>query len=355
MLRLAALGAVAMGVALTISCASGGQRSGNSGGEGGTDLLPQGGMGGEGEACALYELTAEVKPVNLYVMFDKSSSMAGSKWDAAKAGMTAFVQDAASDGLKVALRFFPRDADATPACDQQAYEEPTVDFTALPDGAAAIVAAMEAEAPDGFSTPIYPALGGAILEGIEVAENSPGEVSAVLLVTDGAPEGPADMCGGVDPEDPQVLADLAAAGAAFDPPVATYVVGLPGVDQATANLIAAAGGTDEAILVASTNVESEFQQALSKVRGDALPCSYEVPEQVLSGEVSIGLVNVEITQPGGEPETVPFDPSCTGEGWHYDDQQSPTSIDLCPDSCQHLEANPGVSIRVVLGCTTALQ
>ncbi|HHH29179.1 MAG TPA: VWA domain-containing protein [Polyangiaceae bacterium] len=338
---------------LSAACAAGGQDVG-SGGEGGVDFLPDGGNGGT-DGCALYELTAEVKPVNLYIMFDKSSSMAGNKWNAAKSGLTAFVEDEGAAGLKVALRFFPRPADATPACDQQAYKDPVVDFTLLPDGASAIVGAIEAESPDGFSTPIYPALGGALLEGIEVAENNAGEVSAVLLVTDGAPEGPAAMCNGVDPEDPQVIADLAATGASFDPPVATYVVGLPGVDQSSANLIAAAGGTDEAILVGSSNVEAEFQDALAKVRGDALPCSYEVPEQVTSGEVSLGLVNVEITEPGGDPATVPYDPSCDGVGWHFDDQANPTSIELCSSSCQQLKANPGVSIRVVLGCTTAVK
>ena len=348
-----AAGSLAVSVLASAACGSGGKEVG-SGGDGGIDFLPQGGNGGT-DACALYELTAEVKPVNLYIMFDKSNSMAGNKWTAAKAGLTAFVEDEAAAGLKVALRFFPRPADATPACDQQAYKAPTVDFTELPGGAPAIVSAIEAEAPDGFSTPIYPALGGALLEGIEVAENNPGEVSAVLLVTDGAPEGPAATCNGVDPEDPQVIADLAATGYAFDPPVATYVVGLPGVDQSSANLIAAAGGTDAAILVGSTNVEAEFQDALAKVRGDALPCSYEVPEQVTSGEVSLGLVNVEITDPGGDPATVPFDPSCNGVGWHFDDQQNPTSIELCGASCQQLKANPGVSIRVVLGCTTAVK
>jgi hypothetical protein len=341
-------------VALAASaCASSGSPTG-TGGDGGIDLLPQGGNGGS-DACALYEQTAVSKPVNLYIMFDKSSSMAGTKWEAAKAGLTAFVEDPSSAGTKVALRFFPRMPDAVPACDQQAYQEPTVDFTPLPDGAPAIVAALGAEAPDGFSTPIYPALGGALLEGIAVAQANPGEVSAVLLVTDGAPEGPAAMCAGVDPEDPQVLADLAATGAGFAPPVATYVVGLPGVDQSTANAIAAAGGTDEAILVASTNVESEFQSALSKVRGDALPCAYEVPPEVQSGEIGLGLVNVEVTQPGGEAETVPFDPACDGEGWHFDDVASPTAIELCPASCAQLEANPGVSIRVVMGCTTAVK
>ena len=337
------------------ACAGGtADRTTGNGGAGGLNLSADGGSDPD-DACALYEHQAVSKPVNLYIMFDKSNSMAGNKWDAAKAGLTAFVSDDSSSGLDVALRFFPRSVDATPACDQQAYAEPTVPFTELPAGAAAITAALEAEAADGFSTPIYPALGGALLKGIEMAQNNPGEVSAVLLVTDGAPEGPAALCGSVDPEDPQVIADLATAGLNFNPPVATYVVGLPGVDQSAANLIAAAGGTDEAILVASTNVEAEFQDALSKIRGDALPCSYEIPSEVASGEVDLGLVNIEITEDGQEPELVPFDADCSGEGWMFDDIDMPSAIILCPDTCAWLKSNPGVSIRVVLGCNTVVK
>ena len=341
---------------VALSCATSEQAPAGGGGEGGVNLLPDAGGGFDPDAaCAFYEHQAVTKPVNLYIMFDKSSSMAGSKWTAAKAGLAAFVGDDKSAGLKVALRFFPRDPDATPACEQAAYKEPVVPFTELPGGAAAIVAAVGAEAPDGFSTPMYPALGGAILKGIEVAENSPGEVSAVLLITDGAPEGPAPTCGGLDPEDPQVLAGLAAAGLAFSPSVTTYVVGLPGVDQTTANLIAQAGGSDEAILVGNTNVEAEFRDALAKVRGNALPCSYDIPEQVLTGEVDLGLVNIQITPEGGGAEIVPFDPDCVGEGWRYDDPSQPTAILLCPTTCEHLKSSPGIAIRVILGCNTQVK
>ena len=324
------------------------------GGEGGIAFLPDGGGGFDPDAaCALYEHQAITKPVNLYIMFDKSSSMAGTKWTAAKAGLTAFVEDDSASGLKIALRFFPRPADATPACDQAAYKTPDVDYVALPMGAAAIIAAIEAQTPDGFSTPIYPALGGALLESIDQAQQNPGEVSAVLLVTDGAPEGPAATCSGVDPEDPQVIADLAAVGLSAG--VSTYVVGLPGVDQTSANLIAAAGGTDSAILVAASDVESQFQDALAKVRGDALPCAYDVPAEVQSGMVGLGLVNIAITPEGGEPQLVPFDPNCSGAGWHFDDASAPTAIVLCPATCASLKAMPGISIRVILGCNTLVK
>jgi von Willebrand factor type A domain-containing protein len=337
------------------ACAKSGESDAGPGG-GGIDLST-GGAGGidPDAACALYEEQAVSKPVNLYVMFDKSSSMAGNKWDAAKAGLAAFLDDPKSAGVRVALNFFPRDPDQTPACDQMAYAEPEVPFDVLPDNAGPMKAALDAEQPDGFDTPMWPALGGAILKGIETAENNPGENSAVLLVTDGKPEGPAATCAGVDPEDPQEVANLAAAGLAFDPSVVTYIVGLPGVDQAAANLIAQAGGSDAAILVSNTNVEEEFRLALAKVRGEALPCIYELPPQVVSGDVGLGFVNVEISHAGGDPTTVPFDPDCSGDGWSYDDPEMPTAIVLCPETCAALKADLEAGIQVVMGCATFVE
>lgn len=352
-----AVGLAALSAAASVAaCASSELPAEGEGGSGGGSLFEDAGNvdASPDAACALYEEQGITKPVNLYIMFDKSSSMAGDKWLSAEAGLRAFVDDDASAGLKVALRFFPRPPDAIPACDQFAYKEPTVPFGLLPGNAQAIKDAIGAEQPDGFSTPVYPALGGAILMGIEVAENNPDESSAVLLVTDGSPQGPAATCGGFDPEDPQVIADLAATGAAYDPPVVTYVVGLPGVDQSFANLVAAHGGSDAAILVGATNVEEEFRQALLRVRGDAVPCEYLLPDQVQDGEVAISHVNVEVTpgMAGGDPRLLPQDAACSGDGWRYDDPAQPTAIVLCPATCDALKQDLGASIRIVLGCST---
>jgi hypothetical protein len=227
--------------------------------------------------CGYTTEKANTYPVTLYLLVDKSSSMAGFKWEAAKAGLTAFVNDPASAGLTVGLRFFPRPPDGTPVCDQKAYQTPQVPFGVLPDNAQPIIDTLTTSTPDGFSTPIYPALGGGILAGIDIASNDPNRRTAVILVTDGLPQGPAPTCSGVDPEDTAVIADLAQTGATFNPPVSTFVIGLPGVDQTFANAVAAAGGTDSAILVGNVNVEESFKQALDKVRGEALPCDYEIP------------------------------------------------------------------------------
>jgi hypothetical protein len=311
-------------------------------------------------ACGLVTEEAIAVPLNLYIMMDKSSSMAGNdpmvadKWTSAKAGLTAFVNSARFAGVRVALRFFPRVADDVPACDHEAYREPLVPFGPLPDNAGAIVAAIEAESPNGASTPVYPALGGALLQGIDVAKNHPGEASAVLLVTDGQPQGPAAQCAGVNPEDPDAIADLAAAGARYGTPVRTFVIGLPGVNQSFANQVAAAGGTDAAVLVGATNIAVEFQNALAKVTGQALPCEFEVPSQVAGGQVAFDDVNVLFGLDGASQEILPQRPGCDGPGWRYDDPASPAALVLCPDTCEAARGASIAKIQILLGCETVI-
>jgi hypothetical protein len=346
-----------LGTETTFSTSASGTGSGQTGGQGGDPSFVDAGGAGDGgldpdAACGLITEEAKGTPLNLYIAFDKSQSMAGTKWNSAKAGLSAFVNDPTSAGVRVALNFFPLPSEAT--CDQFAYKEPVVPFSELPQGAAALTAAMDAAQPDGFSTPIYPALGGAILKGIEVAQNNPTEVSAVLLVTDGQPVGPMGTCGMADPEDAQVIADLAAKGAMFNPPVRTFVIGLPGVNQVFANKVAAAGGTDAAIVIGAANVEVEFQKALAKVRGEALPCEYEIPTKVEGGEVDPGFVNVLLSLGGGMGEILPQDPACTGEGWKYDDAAKPTKILFCDASCKAVKADYTAKVQVLLGCKTEI-
>jgi hypothetical protein len=92
------------------------------------------------------------------------------------------------------------------------------------------------------------------------------------------------------------------------------------------------------------------------VRGDALPCSYEIPEGVTDGNVTIAQVNVEVTPGGGgDPYVVPQNATCNGEGWFYDDPLDPTSIELCPDTCSALKADLEAGIEILLGCATVLK
>ena len=306
-------------------------------------------------ACASVHEQGTAKPLDLYIMLDKSSSEVGTKWDSAKAGLGSFLNDPASAGIRVAINFFPREVDATPACDQPAYKNPRVAFAALPGNAAAIAGALAQETPNGSITPIYPALGGALLAAIAEVKARPGDTAAVLLVTDGEPTGPAPTCAGVNPEDPGEIAKLAKA--AFDraPSVRTFVIGLPGVSPAIANQIAAAGGTAHAFLVSGTSIQADLQQALAEVRGRALPCEYELPAKLLDKTYAYDTVNVGYTRTGSPgPETIPQS-SCAGEGWRYDQPSSPSRIILCAATCDRLRANLGGKIEIELGCTTVVK
>lgn len=300
-------------------------------------------------ACGLITEEAKSTPLDLYIAFDRSSSMVGDKWDSSKIGLTAFVNDPDSAGIGVAINFFPLENTPT-TCNQFDYQPPKVDFAPLPGNAKLITDAMASASPTGFSTPIYPALGGAILAAKAYADGNSGHAAAVLLVTDGAPQGPAPMCGNVNPEDPKVIADLAAAGVSYG--VKTFVVGLPGVNPMIANQIAIGGGTGAAIVVGSFDVKAEFQKALAQVRGEALPCEYLIPDKVEGGAVNVGDVNVLVTPKGGNSAVLPQDAKCGAKGWKYDDPVKPTKIILCPASCQSLKTDFGAKVQILLGCKT---
>lgn len=299
-------------------------------------------------SCAVISESAKAVPLNLYITFDKSSSMAGNKWTSATAGLSAFVNDPSSSGIVAALNFFP--LDNNPTCDQFAYLPPVVQFGPLPQNGPAIDKAVMMTTPNGFSTPIYPALGGAILAVKQQIDAKKGEAGAVLLITDGAPQGPAPTCGGVNPEDPKEIAKLAATGLGYG--IKTFVIGLPGVDQSVANQIAAAGGTTTSILVGAANVQMEFTNALATVRGQSVPCVYDLPDEVTNGSIDVGKVNVVVTPSGKKPGVVPQDPTCKGPGWKYDDPANPKHIILCPQTCDALHNDFGASVEILLGCKT---
>ena len=339
---------------------------GGSGGSGGLNV--GGGTGGSGGTvldtglndaldpdggCFYTKEVGKNTPLQLFIALDKSSSMLGFKWDAAKAGLISFVKNPTSAGIHVGLKFFPRAGDGTPVCDQKPYSTPDTPFALLPGNAAAIEAAINAAAPDGPSTPTYPALGGAILKGIEIGKNNPGHTAAVLLVTDGAPAGPAPLCQGVDPTSTAEIAKLAASGLSFS--VLTFVIGLPGVDQAFANAVAKAGGSNSAILVSNTNVQKEFEDAMGKVRGEALPCEYEIPEKVQKGEISYNLVNVALTPGGGALQILKQTTDCNAGGdWIYSNT-TPKKILLCPSVCAAVKKDYLAQIEIQMGCATVIK
>jgi len=343
-------------VGTTVDAAASGAGGGDGGAAQGTQdavvvasSSGQGGSGGEG--CDSFKRDGERKPLHLFVVIDKSSSMDGDKWNNTVNSVGAFAAAEASVGIDFALHFLPNPG--APTCDAQAYKEPDVGWGPLPDIAPDVATALEVANPDGQSSPMYPALGGALLATIERIDQFPGEAAAVLLMTDGAPQGPATLCSGVDPESTEAIAQLAANAFDRDNPVFTFVVGLQNVDLDFADAVADAGGTGEAFPIFGDNPAASLQEALDAIRSQALPCSYELPSELTDPDdaVSINEVNVEITVEG-DVSTIPRNDDCDGAGWRYDDPDSPSEILLCPASCEDLRSDPVGRLEIVLGCET---
>jgi Mg-chelatase subunit ChlD len=300
------------------------------------------GLPPEQKQCAASTATAEAVPVNLVFMFDQSGSMGGGdrgvKWDPVTSATTSFFGDAASKGIRASLQYFPQGG----SCSTSVYENPEVALTDLPN-TTTLASSFAAHDPGG-STPTLPALTGALAHAATVATAHPGEATAVVLVTDGDPDG----CG----SEVQNTADAALAAAAT---TKTYVIGV-GASLTALDQIAASGGTQKAILVNATNAaqaNTELQAALAKIRGATLSCSYQMPAAPAGQTLDIATVNVNFTPTGGAPQTLAYNKDCTGgTGWHYDNANAPTKVEICKTTCDSAQADKSGKIDISVGCAT---
>ncbi|MCS6898193.1 MAG: vWA domain-containing protein [Myxococcales bacterium] len=391
-----ALGLGAAGV-WTVACSSGGTSAtdlppgaGGKGGSGGSGIsgqsgsgAPTGGMSGSGgsegdagsnafggsagtvsldggkdaleEGCAGVEAQATRVPLTLYVVLDRSSSSSGLKWDASIQGLGAFLKDPASAGITVGLVTFPRQPLLNPQeCSFSNYKEPQVPFAKLPENAQPILDFLATVKPNGFGTPIYPALGGALERAAVSKMAKPEENFAVLLVTDGEPAPPPTTCNGVD-----VLkidnSSALVADTLVKYQVKTFVIGLPGIPASFADALAKKGGTQAIVIQQDVDLEKQFQGALSAVLGEGLGCEFPLPPD--SSKYDKDLVNVNYTKGDGSG-TLDLKRSMgckDGSGWDYDNDIKPTKLVLCGTTCEQVKKDGLAKINVVLGCPTRIQ
>jgi hypothetical protein len=320
-----------------------------SGGSGGGIIIDsgQGGGNSDGSACAAETQTADLVPLDLYIMLDKSGSMGngtGSKWEAVTTAMQAFVNDTASAGIGVGLQYFP----GSPECMDATYSTPEVPIAALPGNASAIVSSLTATVPGG-QTPAKPALQGAVDYMTGWLLQNPTHAGVVVLATDGQPN---DCASTVDN-----VASIAQAAAGDTPPILTFVIGV-GTSLTNLDQIAAAGGTKKAFIVDTTgNVTQQFIDALNAIRGGAIACEYLIPKPE-AGTIDPGKVNVSYTPGDGSPaETFNYvkdEASCpaNGDAWYYDNPANPTKVILCPATCDKVKQDSKAEVKVAFGCKT---
>jgi len=343
---------------------------------GGSTGLP--GIGGgtvvdPDSACAKGTASANLAGVNMFVMFDRSSSMSQavqrrgpSRWDLTSAALSSFFSSTDAAGLNVALRFFPHDMpmagcngsnDDPAGCNIEACAAPLVPLGTLSTEAAPadaqeqrLVDATTAAAPGmaGQGTPISAALSGAYQWADAQHAKTPNENTVVVLVTDGQPNGCDTNIGNI--------AGLAAAALANG--TRTYAIGLTGSREEEMDQIARAGGTQAGIFVADgANTTQDLVNALGDIRGAVLDCDFAMPVPKPGVGVDPSLINVNFTPGGGKTATltqVGDEAGCANTaGWYYDDPVDPSRIILCKSACDTVTGDPMASLEILLGCPTS--
>jgi hypothetical protein len=380
-----------LGLLVGSACGASGGGGSNTGGTGGHSATGNGGMGGTGglstgglssgggggsgagPVCQSEPHTGQLVPLDMYVMLDRSGSMGSNGgWSGVTTAFKNFVALPGLEGLGMGISFFPvpagpppplycdangwcgPDASCVPGfnicvpddkCEATDYAQPVVPIAPLPGVGAAINAAINNTKPEG-NTPTRAALQGAMMYALNWAQANTDHITVVVLATDGEPTG----CS------PNAISDVsavAALGLAASPSVRTFVVGIG--DLQSLKSVAEAGGTQDAIIVSTSNPAQDFLDALNAIRG-AIGCSYKIPVPNAGGEADPNLVNVVFTPEGGGPDDaetfigVDGPGDCQGKkAWHYNTDK--TQIVLCPAACDLVTNQPG-KVEVQLGCKT---
>ena len=315
------------------------------------------GAGGRLETCSGVTFAATPSPKDLYIILDQSASMTEAlpggvvtKWDLVVAGLHRFVALPEAEGTGVAVQYFGLPDECNPA----AYATPEVPMNQLPSNAQAIIDSTLGHTPSTL-TPTYPALKGALDYLGPLAQASSGQrEAAVVLITDGFPtrcQADGTPTGGASIQD---LEDLARQYAELDPPIRTFVIG---VGEALGNLdsVAEGGGTGDAMLIASGDFESQFLDALAFAI-QSPGCQFPLPEDPSNEPIDPSRVQVLYTaRSTGEIEQLARVnqaancPLNQGHGWYYDRPDAPTTIHVCPESCQRLAAG---TVEIAVGCAS---
>ena len=338
------------------SLPDGGSASGGAGVPPGTyDCLKSG-----NQACAGELYASNGLPLDIFVMFDQSGSMAtkddGStmRIDSVRGAVGQFLAASESSGMGVGIGYFGTEplSCACTSCNANDYATPSVPVGTLPGNAGALMGSLSQIAPTG-ETPTGAAIRGACSYAKSRKQANPERNIVLLLVTDGEPKAPLTAQKGTC--NPTLDDAVAAAAACTAEGIRTYVLGI-GPALQNLNQIAAAGNTSSAYLVENGG-GPEILKALNLIRSDAdIPCALQIPTPAGGGRVDYQKVNVVHADAACQVTTLLNVHQASGcspamGGWYYDNPTQPGTIHLCPSSCERV-GTPGGQLVVSVGCAT---
>jgi len=330
-------------------------------------------------ACAAVPVLAEPAPLDLYLMLDRSASMTlplqvvpnckvgdttEARWCYAINALAGFFGAPTSNGMGVALQFFPHGncgwINATEqncctlgdCCNGSDDAVPTVALGQLPVHRQALVNALNAQGPLGTTTPIEAALRGLVAYTGQAKQ--PNRSMVAILVTDGEPNG-CELSS--DVLENMLSTHRAATG------IKTFIIGMDGANfQALEHLAVAGGASPHSTYCASGftscsffNVgegkPEAFVDALQQIQRSVAGCRFTLPTTD-AGIVDPTTLVVNVASPGSpDQKTLKRLGSLTecGEGW-YSDDATPGQFALCPSTCAAVQVQIGVRIELLAGC-----
>jgi hypothetical protein len=360
--------------------ASGGASSGASGG------ASSGASGGPGGACAKGSGQTALQPLDMFIMFDRSTSMRydtknnllsltdadcnttqspvkDSRWCKSVVALSAYLNSPASGGNRAALQFFGE----SNQCDGTAYSKSVqpggnTGYTNLPTNL--FDDDLNGATPDA-NTPLEGAIRGLIAFTGRAENRTAGRRTINVLITD------ADTSTLACSKDINMMQGLLDTHFRTTG-VPTYVIGMTGADFGVLETLATGGNgpqhTDQVGAVTdacgngagpcrSWNVGNGnggvLTEALKGIQQTAVGCTLRMPKPA-TGTLDLNQVEVDYSPGGNPPVTaltrVTNSAACVATGFYYDNNTNPSTIELCPEICKTIGADPKPKIEVVAAC-----
>jgi hypothetical protein len=330
-------------------------------------------------ACAAVPVAAEPVALDLYLMLDRSASMAEplqtvpncrvgdtteARWCYAINALAGFFRAPTSNGMGVALQFFPHGN----CCQISATEQnccafgdccagtddaaPTVALGRLPAHLRNLVAALDTQSPLGTTTPIEAALRG--LVAYTASARTANRSMVAILVTDGDPNG----CD----KTTTTLANIISTHFTKTG-IKTFIIGTDGANFQTLEQLAVAGGAAPHSIYCANGFSTcsffnvgagqpeAFIDALQQIQRSVVGCRFSLPVTD-AGIVDPGTLVVNVVSPENpDRQTLTHRTSATdcGDGW-YADPDHPGEFALCPQSCTSVQSQVGASVELLAGC-----
>lgn len=117
-------------------------------------------------------------------------------------------------------------------------------------------------------------------------------------------------------------------------------------------------GTHIELCRSTPNWDSVFDEmAETVIQNNVVSCTLPIPEAPFSYTFEASKLNVDVVEATSTTSTrilkVADESACLGrDGWYYDSPTDPTSVHLCPTTCDTAQAHHDTAIDLWFGCTT---